>query len=420
MIRSRAREAKRGSSGFNIPGVPFPVDFAFDFLTSANPIYPAGLTTTTTIDSDGTFVNSSGLITQKTSNVWPLDYSPSTLLPLGRPVWEARTNLLIQTVLPGGGAAPTGWTQTVGTGTSAPTASIYGNGDGAVAYVQTGAAERPFFAQTSPSLSTSTTYQIWMYVEAVSGTIIAANALALNSVPAGSTVTYPVCSANPAGGSSGTVTTGQLVVQIAVAGTAGTVIVRAGLGASSNSTGSLTFSRPQLEAGNFPTPYIPTAGTSVTRSADACSIALPAGFNASEGTFVAEWINGSPSGAVKIIAGADNGTTSELFQFYLNAAGRSFLFVADGGATQANIDSLITPSQNSISRAAAAYRVNDFALSTNGAATQTDSNGTVPSPTTLSLGIQAGLTGALLNGWLRKLYYSRVRQPNGALVRASR
>ena len=99
----------------------------YDFLQSADPIIPAGLTTTKSISANETYVNSAGLITQGAANVWPLDYSPSTLQPLGRPVWEARTNLLLQSTLPGGGATPTGWSVGI-SGTSAPTSSIYGSG----------------------------------------------------------------------------------------------------------------------------------------------------------------------------------------------------------------------------------------------------------------------------------------------------
>jgi len=44
----------------------------------------------------------------------------------------------------------------------------------------------------------------------------------------------------------------------------------------------------QLEQGSFPTSYIPTAGTQVTRAADDCSLTLGDEYNASEGTIYCE------------------------------------------------------------------------------------------------------------------------------------
>ena len=383
----------------------------YDFLQSADPIIPAGLTTTKSISANGTYTNSAGLITQGTANVWPLDYSPSTLQPLGRPVWEARTNLLLQSTLPGGGATPTGWSVGI-SGTSAPTSSIYGSGDGAVAYIQTATAQRPFISQVSTSLSASTTYQLWMYVEAISGSISPHEVLNVVAVPAGASVTFPACSANPSGGTGGFVTTGQLVVQIAISATAGTVTVRAGLGASSNVTGSIKFSRPQLEAGAFPTPFIPTTTVAVTRAADALSLALGSWFNASEGTIVVELIPSTVIAGNKYVFSISDGTTAELMGVVQNGVG---FVVIDGGVVQANLNNGVSLVVGTAAKAAAVYKLNDFAVSTNGSAVATDTSGTLPTVTTLRLGGDNASTQSL-NGWLRKLYYYPVRLSDNRLI----
>ena len=53
-----------------------------------------------------------------------------------------------------------------------------------------------------------------------------------------------------------------------------------------------------MEAGSFPTSYIPTTSTTVTRAADVASIAganFANWFNPSAGTFFCEWKSASPS-----------------------------------------------------------------------------------------------------------------------------
>lgn len=328
---------------------PYTPSFYFDFLSSPNPIRPTGLTTTTTIDADGTFVNSAGLVTQKTANVWPLDYSPSTLQPLGRPVWEARTNLLLNSLLNGTNLS----TQSVTLPASAHTLSFYGTG--------------------TVTLSGAST------AGPLVGTGAYPNRVTLTFTPSAGSVTFTV-------------------------------------------TGTVQYA--QLEAGSFATPFIPTAGAAVTRSADACSIAL-AGlpFNATEGTFVVEFIPGAPvlgAGNDQRICEFGDGTANESMQLYRVSAALTVGYaVIDGGVLQANIVPATTAAQNSISRVAAAYIVNNMAQSMNGAAASADLTATVPTVTTLYLG-QFGTGTARFNGWLRKLYYYPVRTPNSQLIIYSR
>ena len=103
--------------------------------------------------------------------------------------FDGRHNLLPRATLEGGGAAPTGWTQTLGGATSAPVASKYGSD--AVAYTQTAAGvDRPYLAQ-SVTLAANTTYLFSALVEGNPNGITAANILAYSSAPGGATVTWP-------------------------------------------------------------------------------------------------------------------------------------------------------------------------------------------------------------------------------------
>ena len=177
----------------------------------------------------------------------------------------SRTSIVKQSILPGAGAAPTGWSQGVGTGTSAPAASIYGNADGAQAYAQTATAQRPWIYQTV-TVAANTTYCVSLIVETVSAGMIATEVLLPATLPAGATVSFPVCTANPSGGSAGVLTAGVLVVVLTVVATAGTFICRTGLGCANPITGTLQFSRPQVELGTTRGSFIPTtaAAASVT------------------------------------------------------------------------------------------------------------------------------------------------------------
>ena len=107
---------------------------------------PAGLTYTNS-SATRTYFGSNGLLKTAVANEPIFEYNPVTLELRGmRWEMEQRTNLALYSTLPGGGAAPTGWSQTIATGTSAPVASIYGNADGSVAYSQSATAQRPFLS----------------------------------------------------------------------------------------------------------------------------------------------------------------------------------------------------------------------------------------------------------------------------------
>ena len=125
-----------------------------------------------------------------------------------------------------------------------------------MAYEQSGTAQRPYLQQTV-TIATNTTYVLSVYVEAVTGTIPLANLLAVTSLPAGATATED---------SLGNLAAGQRrTIVIAGTYTGGAIAIRAGLGTSSNATGTVRFSQPQLEIGSTPSPFVVT--TSATAGA---------------------------------------------------------------------------------------------------------------------------------------------------------
>jgi hypothetical protein len=174
-----------------------------------------------------------------------------------------RTNVLLNTIFGGSGSTPTSWTQAVGTGTSILTTSNLGLG--AQACSQSATAQRPFLSQ-SFTLLANTTYSYSIYIESISGVLTNDNILLATGLPLGATTSY--FANGVAVSSAALAVVGRLSITIVVSTLGGSAAFRCGIGTSSNQTGTLLFSRPQLETGAFQTTYIPTTTTSITRNAD--------------------------------------------------------------------------------------------------------------------------------------------------------
>lgn len=157
----------------------------------------------------------------------------------------------------------------------------------------------------------------------------------------------------------------------------------------------------QLEVGAFASSYIPTTSATVTRSADAVSLALSAvPFDATQGTLFAESQILQTATSTRIVAGLDDGGTDERIQIaHQNADALAGLMV-DGGVSQA---SLAVGGAGVVKRRSAlTWRANDVAFSFDGAAATTDTSATLPTVTTLSIG-DIGAGSSVLFGYVRKL-----------------
>jgi len=179
---------------------------------------------------------------------------------------NARQNLFTRTGW-SGGSPPADWLLFEdGTGSSAEVSSLFTTAvDGASAWLFTATTAARRFLYRSMSLLASTTYSVSVSVEALTGSVIASDALAVGTFPAGAAVTYPICAANPTGGATGAITTGRLEVQIAVSGTAGSSLLRFGI--ANVSTGkTVQLSRPQLEIASQATHYLPSGAASAAQA----------------------------------------------------------------------------------------------------------------------------------------------------------
>jgi hypothetical protein len=164
----------------------------------------------------------------------------------------------------------------------------------------------------------------------------------------------------------------------------------------------------QLEAGSFPTSYIPTTTGIATRSADVCSItggAFSGFWNRFAGTCVigagssqstgGRWISNNLAGRTLEIFGSSNIS-------FLEISGVNVVGIATS-ATYPNTLCL-------------AYAVNDYQSAYNGAISGSDNNtgGTIPNPSELHIGNLGGVTDRF-TGHIRFVRYFKKRLPNAKL-----
>lgn len=99
--------------------------------------------------------------------------------------------------------------------------------------------------------------------------------------------------------------------------TGATANVRVEVLRTGSPTGQMLIQNPQLEAGAFPTSYIPTSGSTATRAADVASIATSEfGYRDDEGTLVVEYDRLYTGSNGMYIATISDGATNNKLRFY--------------------------------------------------------------------------------------------------------
>lgn len=385
---------------------------------------------TFTRSTTATFVGSNGLIQSAAIDAPRFDFSPVTLAPLGILIEEQRVNLLLRSedflttwiednssVDVNVGNAPSGAMAadkliadngvdltTIGNGVVRQTVN-YAAGATLTFSVFAKEAEfdriEMFFSEgTGTGNRAQVTYSL------VDGSIVTAAAVV-------GTFTSPSSTSTSFGNGwyrfTLTFTTGS-----GASGRARLAVRDSGTTTGNGTSGILIWGA-QVEAGSFATSYIPTVASTVTRTADSAAITganFPPWFNASEGTIVVSGDSVRPLGsspATRIFQ-FDDGTTAD----NIRTGGLSTLQVVDGGVTQASIAPTPSiPFDGTVFKFASAYRLNDFATVTTGAVA-TDTSGTIPTLTQLSLG-GSPLAGGLLNGHIRNVTYYPTRLTDAQL-----
>jgi hypothetical protein len=171
----------------------------------------------------------------------------------------------------------------------------------------------------------------------------------------------------------------------------------------------------QLEAGSFPTSYIPTVASTVTRSADSATMTgtnFSDWYRQDEGSVYAEGAPFNLASAGRLYS-IDDGTNTINNAIYSIAADASHFVVRRNGTTEATIDGG-TFVANQFAKIAGAYKTNDVAASLDGSAIGTDTSVLLPSVSRMRIGL--GFSTNYLNGTIKKLAYYPLRLTNNELV----
>jgi hypothetical protein len=182
-----------------------------------------------------------------------------------------------------------------------------------------------------------------------------------------------------------------------------------------NGTSGVFIWGAQLEAGAFPTSYIPTTTTALTRSADVASVNnVSPWYNASAGTVYAEVGSAPVNTIAQQVWYLSDGTTNNGIFLRRNTSGFPSAAVTVSAVTQGDINSGSAVAGNATYKTAFAYATNDLAISTNANAVGTDTAASIPTVDRLALGSSPVAT-QLLNGYLRRITYYPLRLTNAQL-----
>jgi hypothetical protein len=172
----------------------------------------------------------------------------------------------------------------------------------------------------------------------------------------------------------------------------------------------------QIEVGAFATSYIPSVASQVTRAADNASMIgnnFARWYNVNAGTLYSEYINYTT--VTGSLFSMDDGSINNRIIQFTNTGTNPYFRVVSGGADQANFI-VATVSVGVSAKFAAAYQVNDFAASVNGASVAVDTSGNVPTGLTTARIGQNVVSGAYLNGNIARIAYYNRRLANTELT----
>jgi hypothetical protein len=135
----------------------------------------------------------------------------------------------------------------------------------------------------------------------------------------------------------------------------------------------------QLEVGSYPTSYIPTNGSTATRTADVCNNAgTSATFNDSEGVLFAEIAALADDLTTRFISISNGSDSNRVYLGYNTATNKIQGTVFSGGALSCGFNAS-SSDVTLFSKIAIKYKQNDFALWINGLEVDTDTSGSTPS-----------------------------------------
>jgi hypothetical protein len=173
----------------------------------------------------------------------------------------------------------------------------------------------------------------------------------------------------------------------------------------------------QLEAGAFPTSYIPTEATAVTRNADVATMTgtnFSDWFNATEGTIVASYdsfgISASTNPSVLAIS---NNTTSNQIRFsHLGTAANFAVIPSAGDFASISVGGAVN---NTVYTNAGGYKVDNASFYRGAALAGNDTSVDIPTVNRMNIGMAALAGFNYLNGHIQYIRYYPQRLTNAEL-----
>jgi hypothetical protein len=403
--------------------------FQRDFASLKTLNHGTGPNITFTRASGATYFDADGVLQTAANDTPRFDHDPATGASRGLLIEEARTNLLVRSAELDNAA----WSKTRATITADATTAPDGT-SAADKLVEDSTASNTHRAG-SPDYSavSGTTYTLSVFLKAEERTHAQ---LSLHITNAGNAfTTLPAIFVDLA---TGTISSPSATVTNSSIASAGNGWWRVSLSALATSsatqsagiylmsdaatttytgdgTSGLYIWGAQLEAGAFPTSYIPTTTAAATRSADSAVVTpISSFYNQAEGTLFAEGSsNDSTSGRFPILAQLSTDANNRISLSRQVGTNNGRLSVINASVAQATSD-IGSWAIGTVAKLIASYKQDDFAATINGAAVTTDTSGTVPSAVNLRVGVSDGGT-SLLNGHIRKLAYWPKRLTNTLL-----
>lgn len=397
-------------------GLSLDLAFALDKTLTAR----RGPTPVFTRASTGTFVGSNGFIQSAAINAPRFDYDPVTLECKGLLIEESRTNLTINS------QTPSGWIHGNGTVTDhGLTTSPSGLNDGYLAGVGTADISS---ANTSSLPSGAYTISVFLKRNNTNWVRLQlSHATNKNVANAWFNLATGVKGYASAGNGSITSITSaitnvgngwyrcSITATIPTSGAVRAIIISAASDANAARVSGAIYAiwGFQIEAGAFPTSYIPTTTTALTRSADVCSISggdFSSLWNPREGTIFVEFsmiATFSITGRAIHVCQASNNTFSELVR--IGTATNSLAQVLDTtiGAWLTSLPATVFLSLTAKNKSAGSYKGGRNAISSNGSTVATVSPADITSLVNrLDIGAMHPLSGQpAMCGHICKIQY---------------
>ena len=363
--------------------------FSRDFAGLKTLDHGVGPAITFTRASNATYFDAAGTLQTAANDTPRFDHDPATGASRGLLIEEARTNLLIRSAE----FTDATWTKTNVTATdgqSAPDGTT--TADAILETVDSGIHE----TRQSVSIAATATHTYSVFLKANGRNFVTVYVReTANSGATYASVVVDLSDGSISGSPVGTATVtsvgnGWYRVAVSASIDAGTRFAQIRLREDASTTsyaGDITKGilawGAQLEAGDFPTSYIPTTSAAVTRAADGVSVTpISSFYNTAEGTMFAEvqfpYASAAYATANRILNFGTNGSGNNQNEIRFNQSGGNQLMYLpqDGVGTAAQINSTTVAAGDTV-KLAAGYAVDNFAFARAGSLVGTDTSGTV-------------------------------------------